>query len=146
MCRMRFWYWDVCGTCKARIPDSEIPVDVREWSRFHGKQLVQDLLKHPEQRIKLDNPERGSFAFQRLNPYFCNVVPGILGSADCNHDASLLLRMPVLRQRLPLTADAARRHGASTAPKIRAVPDAADPSEPNAADASGHGPPPSVSS
>ena len=54
--------------------------------------------------------------------------------------------MPVLRQRLPLTADAARSHGASTAPKIRAVPDAADPSEPNAADASGHGPPPSVSS
>ena len=55
---MRFWYWDVCGTCKARIPDSEIPVDVREWSRFHGKQLVQDLLKHPEQRMKMGTSQQ----------------------------------------------------------------------------------------
>ena len=88
---MFFWNWAQRRSKKG---------DQMVMARRHGHELQSRWTEGewpPVQRIP---PGEGRPGLERNHAYHCRLAPAVFLSARCNHDLSILLRLPVLDERL----------------------------------------------
>ena len=90
-CRMFFWHWAQRRSKKGKH---------MVMARVHGHALQSrwsDGEWPPVQRVP---PQAGMPGLERNHAYHCRMTPGVFLGARCNHGLSILLRLPVLCDRL----------------------------------------------
>ena len=68
--------------------------------RCHGKKLC------PTMEVGGLPPQRGMLLTEQHHPYFSRMTPGMAACCKCNHDLSVLLRLPAPEPRTPKPDDA----------------------------------------
>ena len=85
---MQFWHWNQIHTKRGNVG----------WKKRHGKRLVPrwDGTDYPP--LEDVPPYEGKIQVETTHPYAIKSNPVIFSGPRCNHDVSVLLRLP-----LPLT-------------------------------------------
>ena len=90
-CRMFFWHWAQRKSKKGKHT---------VMARAHGHALQERWLNDEWPPVQRVPPQEGMPALERNHAYHCRMTPGVFLGARCNHDLSILLRLPVLNDRL----------------------------------------------
>ena len=90
-CRMFFWHWAQRAHKKTGQP---------VMARLHGHTLHQRWVAGDWPPVQQVPPQAGMPSLERNHAFHCKMSPGVFLSARCNHDLSILLRLPVLSERM----------------------------------------------
>ena len=87
---MFFWHWAQRRSKKT---------DQMVMARAHGHALQPRWTEGDWPPVQRTPPQAGLPSLERNHAYHCRMTPGVFLGARCNHDLSILLRLPVLDER-----------------------------------------------
>ena len=90
-CRMFFWHW------AQRLSKTGNKMVM---ARAHGHALQPRWSEGEWPPVQTVPPQAGMPGLERNHAFHCRMTPGVFLGARCNHDLSILLRLPVLNDRL----------------------------------------------